>query len=128
MTEDEFIKNCENLLDSGNNDPLRQMLFMMMNMLMEMEATRITGGEKGVHTKDRNDYRSGTRQRRLDTRLGTFNLEVPKFRKSGYVPFFMKYKQRSELALISMIVEAYTNGVSTRKIKHLAESLGIENI
>ena len=33
---------------------------MMMNMLMEMEATRITGGEKGVHTKDRNDYRSGT--------------------------------------------------------------------
>ena len=128
MTEDEFIKNCEKLLDGGNDDPLRQMLFMMMNMLMEMEATRITGGEKGVHTKDRNDYRSGTRQRRLDTRLGTFNLEVPKFRKSGYVPFFMKYKQRSELALISMIVEAYTNGVSTRKIKHLAESLGIENI
>ena len=81
-----------------------------------------------MHTKDRNDYRSGTRQRRLDTRLGTFNLEVPKFRKSGYVPFFMKYKQRSELALISLIVEAYTNGVSTRKIKHLAESLGIENI
>ena len=33
MTEDEFIKNCENLLDSGNNDPLQQMLFMMMNML-----------------------------------------------------------------------------------------------
>ena len=27
-----------------------------------------------------------------------------------------------------MVVEAYTNGVSTRKIKHLAESLGIENI
>ena len=27
-----------------------------------------------------------------------------------------------------MIVEVYTNGVSTRKIKHLAESLGIENI
>lgn len=27
-----------------------------------------------------------------------------------------------------MVVETYTNGVSTRKIKHLAESLGIENI
>ena len=25
---------------------------------------RITGCEKGVHTKDRNDYRSGTRQHR----------------------------------------------------------------
>ena len=123
-----LLKIMKIYFHGGSDDPLRQMLFMMMNMLMEMEATRITGGEKGVHTKDRNDYRSGTRQRRLDTRLGTFNLEVPKFRKSGYVPFFMKYKQRSELALISMIVEAYTNGVSTRKIKHLAESLGIENI
>ena len=37
---------------------------MIMNMLMEMEATRITGCEKVVHTKDRNDYRSGTRQHR----------------------------------------------------------------
>ena len=27
-----------------------------------------------------------------------------------------------------MVVEAYTNGVSTIKIKHLAESLGIENM
>ncbi|MCI7566813.1 MAG: transposase [Treponema sp.] len=26
-------------------------------------------------------------------------------------------------ALISMVVEAYTNGVSTRKIKHLAENM-----
>ena len=27
-----------------------------------------------------------------------------------------------------MVIKAYTNGVSTRKIKHLAETLGIENI
>ena len=95
-----------------------------MNMLMEMEATRITGGEKGVHTKDRNDYRSGTRQRRLDTRLGTFNLEVPKFRKSGYVPFFMKYKQRSELALISMIVEAHSQRRFYKKNKTPCRKFG----
>ena len=109
-------------------DPLYQMMFMMMNMLMEMEASKITGSEKGEHNSNRTDYRSGTRERRFDTRLGTFNLQIPKFRNTGYVPFFMQNKQRSEEALISMVVEAYTNGVSTRKIKHLAESLGIENI
>ena len=27
-----------------------------------------------------------------------------------------------------MVIEAYTNGVSIRKIKHLAESLGVQNI
>ena len=50
-----LLKIVKIYFHGGNNDPLRQMLFMMMNMLMEMEATRITGGEKGVHTKDRND-------------------------------------------------------------------------
>ena len=128
MTQEEIIRNCENLLYGKQQDPLYQMMFMMMNMLMEMEANKITGSEKGEHNSNRTDYRSGTRQRRFDTRLGTFNLQIPKFRNTGYVPFFMQNKQRSEEALISMVVEAYTNGVSTRKIKHLAESLGIENI
>ena len=128
MTQEQIIRNCENLLDGTQQDPLYQMMFMMMNMLMEMEANKITGSEKGEHNSNRTDYRSGTRQRRFDTRLGTFNLQIPKFRNTGYVPFFMQNKQRSEEALISMVIEAYTNGVSTRKIKHLAESLGIENI
>ena len=118
------IYNAETL----QPDPLYQMMFMMMNMLMEMEANKITGSEKGEHNSNRTDYRSGTRERRFDTRLGTFNLQIPKFRNTGYVPFFMQNKQRSEEALISMVVVAYTNGVSTRKIKHLAEGLGIENI
>ena len=53
---------------------------------------------------------------------------VPKIRKGGYVPFFVTEKRRSEQALMSMITEAYVNGVSTRKIERLAKELGIENI
>ena len=128
MTQEQIIRNCEDLLEGNSQDPLYQMLFMMMNMLMEMEANKITGSEKGEHNSERTDYRSGYRPRRFDTRLGTMNLQVPKFRNNGYVPFFMQDRQRSEEALISMVIEAYTNGVSTRKIKHLAESLGIESI
>ena len=97
MTQEQIIKNCENLLEAGSEqNPLYQMLYTMMNMLMEMEAARITGSEKGEHNSDRTDYRSGTRNRRFDTRLGTFNLKVPKFRNSGYVPYFMQNRQRSE--------------------------------
>lgn len=128
MTQEQIIRNCEDLLEGNSQNPLYQMLFTMMNMLMEMEANKITGSEKGEHNSERTDYRSGYRPRRFDTRLGTMNLQVPKFRNNGYVPFFMQDRQRSEEALISMVVEAYTNGVSTRKIKHLAESLGIESI
>ena len=45
MTQEEIIRNCENLLDGKQQDPLYQMMFMMMNMLMEMEANKITGSE-----------------------------------------------------------------------------------
>ena len=128
MTNEEVIRNCENLLEGSIENPLYQMMLTMMNMLMEMEANKITGCEKGEHNSERTDYRSGTRERRFDTRLGTFNLRIPKFRNGGYVPFFLRNRQRSEEALIGMVVEAYTNGTSTRKIKRLAERPGIENI
>ena len=128
MTNEEVIRNCENLLEGGIENPLYQMMLTMMNMLMEMEANKITGCEKGEHNSERTDYRSGTRERRFDTRLGTFNLRIPKFRNGGYVPFFLRNRQRSEEALTGMVVEAYTNGTSARKIKRLAERPGIENI
>ncbi len=40
----------------------------------------------------------------------------------------MKERQRYEQALIHVVHECYINGVSTRKIEPLAQSLGIEDI
>jgi transposase-like protein len=37
-------------------------------------------------------------------------------------------RKRSEAALISLVQEAFINGVSTRKIERLARSLGIESL
>jgi putative transposase len=85
------------------------------------------GAAKGKHAKDRATYFSGARVRRVDTRLGTVYLLVPKVRKGGYVPFFISERRRSEQALIAVVQEAFINGVSTRKIERLARAMGIEN-
>jgi transposase-like protein len=53
---------------------------------------------------------------------------VAKVRKGGYVPFFVTERKRSELALATLVQEAFINGVSTRRIERLAQALGIENI
>jgi transposase-like protein len=55
-------------------------------------------------------------------------LMVPKIRNGGYIPFFVEAKKRSEAALMSVIQEAYVNGVSTRKMDRLTKTLGIESI
>ena len=109
-------------------DPVLAMLQWVAQQMMLIEAEGKVGAEKGKHAKDRKTHFSGARVRRMDTRLGTLYLYIPKLRKGGYIPFFVTERKRSELALIALIQEAFINGVSTRRIERLAQALGIENI
>lgn len=71
-------------------DPLLHMLEWLCEQMMEAEVSVITGAEKNEHSGDRKDYRSGYRVRRLDTRMGTMYLMVPKLRYQGYIPFLLQ--------------------------------------
>ena len=129
MTESHTIKELlEKLLSNDSNDPLRSIMHLLLQMIMDYEVANKVGAQKGEHSTDRSTYLSGTRKRRFDSRLGTINLEIPKLRKGGYVPSFVREHKRSEQALVSVVCEAYFNGVSTRKIERLAHALGIESL
>lgn len=112
----------------GAEDPMLHMLEWLCDQLMEAEVSSQVGVEKHKQSGERKTYRSGYRPRRLDTRMGTIYLMVPKVRNGGYIPFFVTERKRSEAALIQVIQETYVLGVSTRKIEKLAQKLGIENI
>ena len=111
-----------------DEEPMLSMLKWLCERLMEAEVEGKLGVEKSERSKDRQGYRSGYRVRRFDTRMGTMYLMVPKIRNGGYIPFFVEAKKRSEAALMSVIQEAYVNGVSTRKMDRLTKTLGIESI
>jgi len=97
MTKNKNTQNYENLLErfQVENDPLVEMLKFIMKQLMEVEVSKKVNSEKGVHDDGRTGYRSGYRNRRFDTRVGTIDLEIPKVRNGGYVPFF--YEGTSEM-------------------------------
>lgn len=109
-------------------DPMLSMLEWLCSELMEAEVSQQLGAEKSGRSGNRNGYRCGYRPRRLDTRMGTMYLMVPKVRQGGYIPFFVTERKRSEAALIQVVQEAFVQGVSTRKMEKLARSLGIENL
>ena len=111
-----------------DEEPMLSMLKWLCERLMEAEVEGKLGVEKSERSEDRQGYRSGYRVRRFDTRMGTMYLMVPKIRNGGYIPFFVEAKKRSEAALMSVIQEAYVNGVSTRKMDRLTKTLGIESI
>ncbi len=112
----------------GEPDPMLSMLEWLCFQLMEAEVTGLVGAGKNAHNPSRRDYRCGYRPRRLDTRVGTMYLMVPKLRNQGYIPFFITERKRSEAALVQVVQEAFVQGVSTRKMEKLAHSLGIENL
>ena len=100
------------------------MLEWLVGELMRVEAEAKVGAEKHKHIKERVTCFLGYRVRKLNSMY----LLVPKVRKGGYIPFFVTERKRSEVALLSLVQEAFINGVSTRKIERLARSLGIESV
>ena len=130
MTQGKRTINLTELLMEcmGKPDPMLNMLEWLCDQLMEAEISQQLGARKNEHSEVQGGYRSGYRPRRLDTRMGTMYLLVPKARNGGYIPFFIAERKRSEAALVEVVQEAFVQGVSTRKIEKLAKRLGIETL
>ena len=130
MAQKQSNTNLSALLFSFMNqpDPMLSMLQWLCEQMMEAEISLKLNADKSERSDGRSGYRSGYRPRRLDTRLGTIYLMVPKVRQGGYIPFFVNAYKRSEAALVAVVQEAYVNGVSTRKIERLAKQPGVEGI
>ncbi len=63
-----------------------------------------------------------------NTRPGTLELRSPKLREGSYFPSFPEACRLSEKALNAVIQEAWINGVSTRKVDALIQSMGMCSI
>lgn len=117
------------VLEEAEPDVLRNLLSTMIHLLMNAEADSICGAEYGQRSKDRNNQRNGYRARKLDTRMGTLNLDIPRLRHGSYFPeWLLEPRRRAERALANVVAECYLTGVSTRKVEHIAQTLGIERL
>ena len=123
-----FLDEIRNLLVQTDPEFLRTVIAEMLHQLMEADVTARTGVCKYQRSGSRANYRNGYRSRRFDTRVGTIDLQIPKLRAESYFPPFLAAHKRSEAALISVVQQAYVNGVSTRKMEALAQELGVANL
>jgi len=109
-----------------HSDFLRESVAMIATQIMEAEIERQIGAGKGEISEGRATHRNGYRQRPWATRVGEIELAVPRKRSGeSYFPSFLEPRKRSEKALLGVVMEAYVNGVSTRKVDHLVSELGI---
>jgi transposase-like protein len=123
MTTPEVV--AKTLIDE-HADFLREAVAMVAAEIMEAEVSAEIGAGKGEVSATRTTRRNGYRPRAWETRVGEIELAVPKKRSGeAYFPSFLEPRKRSEQAIVSVVMEAYVNGVSTRKVDRLVEQLGI---
>ena len=60
----------------------------------------------------------------LAAQVGDLTLASPKLRQGSFLPTWLEPRRRADKAFYAEVMEAYTGGISTRKVDALVEALG----
>ena len=112
------------LLSSDRDGAFAKLLQDSLNSILKAESTEQLKAEPYERTEERTGSRNGFRERPLTTRIGQITLRVPKHRNGEpFKTFVFDNYSRSEAALIVTMAEMVVNGVSTRKVSRVMETL-----
>ena len=109
-------------------DGLETAISILLNEAMKVERNRALGAEPWQRSEHRLGYANGYKPKSLNTRIGKLSLQVPQVRGDvTFYPSALERGLRSERALKLAVAEMYVQGVSTRKVTEVMETLcGLE--
>lgn len=119
LTEAEVLQ----VLSGDREEAFKMLVKKILDQIMLVESAEQLGADRHERSDERQDYRNGMRSRKLTTRIGTIELEVPRHRNEPFHTMIFDNYQRSEAALIAAMVKMVINGVSTRKVSAVVEEL-----
>ena len=101
---------------------------ILINEAMQIERSGFLQAAPHERTAERRGYANGFRPKRLKTRLGELDLQIPRVRDlaEGAEPFYpraLERGERSERALKLAVAQMYVEGVSTRKVTEITREL-----
>ena len=111
------------LLSENSGEAFKNILQTSLNKILQVESAEQLGAAPYERTEERTDSRNGTRDRELNTRVGRITLHVPRHRNVPFKTLVFENYCRSEAALIASMAEMVVNGVSTRKVSRVMETL-----
>ena len=102
---------------------LPEMIRILVNEAMRLERQNHLQARPYERTDGRRGYANGYKPKRVKTRVGEINFEVPQVREGGFYPGALEKGLRSERALMLALAEMYVQGVSTRRVAAITEQL-----
>ena len=106
---------------------IRDAVRLVMQELIELEATEMIGAARYERSDGRTNERNGHRPRLLSTQAGDIELKIPKLSHGSFFPSLLAPRRRIDQALHAVIMQAYVEGVSTRSVDDLVQALGIDS-
>jgi transposase-like protein len=104
-------------------DALARLLEPLVRHLLEEEISRFIGAGYYERNTDRKAHRNGTKPRTMKTRVGELQFDIPQVREGGFKSSLFERYQRGEKALLCAFQEMYIQGVSTRRVSEVMESM-----
>ena len=104
-------------------DGAGEALRILVNEASKIERNHFLNAQPHERTADRIDYANGFKPKTIMTRVGELTFEVPQVRGGGFYPGALEKGSRTEQALNIALAEMYVQGVSTRKMITVLQSL-----
>jgi len=108
-------------------DGMAEAIAVLMNEAMKLERSEFLGASLHERSSERRGHANGYKRKRVKTRVGVVDLQVPQVRNvqdgEHFYPQSLEKGQRSERALRLAVAEMYVQGVSTRRVAEITQEL-----
>lgn len=103
-------------------DALRDLLGDTIKSMMEAEMSEHLGYEKSERF-DSDNYRNGTKSKKVRSKYGEVEVDVPKDRNGTFEPQVVKKRQKDISSIDDIIIGMYARGLTTRQISDQVEDI-----
>ena len=124
----DVVKEIISIFLKDSKEGKKELVEWFLNNVMEEEARIQVSAHPYERSDSRRAHRNGSRTRKLKTVDGELELKKPQIREFPFRTNVFDRYSRVEKALNSVILESYIQGVSTRNVRNVVDSLGVENI
>ncbi len=124
LDQSALLELVEVMRGADGNELMRRLLGTMLRALGDAEATAHIGAEPHERTDARTTQRNGTRDKTVTTTAGDLTVKIPKVRTGSFFPALLAPRRRIDVALHAVVMQAYVEGVSTRRVDDLVVALG----
>jgi putative transposase len=103
---------------------MRRLLGGMLQAVVDAGATARIGAGPHERSEARTTQRNGTRDKLVTTAAGYLTVKIPKVRTGSFFPALLAPRRRIDVALHAVVMQAYVEGVSTRRVDDLVIAMG----